>query len=519
MQHGEPGRQLHPGRPGPLPRTGGTVNLAGTLDNTGTTLVLDAATGSWNLTAAARSRGAHWPRSTAPPWLPPRARDAGRRDLGGTVTGQAQPGTVAFVATGGLTVTGGMTLADGTVLQVGDASHAGEIDFVGDETVGGTGTLAFVGLGGTLESLANVTLGPGITVHGTSGVLFILTGSLTNQGTIEADGGGTLDIHGNPGTSWTNGGVLQVVHQGVLSIDVTGPITASGILTSSASGTMTISGNLVGDTTDSDLYNPQGIVRLDGSGTAAAPQLLEAMGNDLGNVAAGFSQNFAYGTLALGNNTYVKLVDQSVNSGGTGPEAVYASSVVVPSGTTLDLNGLHLYARAARSVARSSMGRSARSPQAARSPWATRHRARSRVSVGLMAGSSTAARVAPTRSWWTRGMRVCPDACGAEARLGPGPGPRRVRQRPGLGRQRLGRSDRDARRPHIARRWHLPDPGRGRRRERLRHGELSRHGLRCPPRTWRTLNLNQLVDGNLEIPTAWTAGTSRAWPASRSGST
>ena len=34
---------------GTFNRTGGTVNLMGTLDNTGTTLALDATTGSWNL--------------------------------------------------------------------------------------------------------------------------------------------------------------------------------------------------------------------------------------------------------------------------------------------------------------------------------------------------------------------------------------------------------------------------------------------------------------------------------------
>ena len=34
---------------GTFNRTGGTVNLTGTLDNTGGTLALDAATGSWNL--------------------------------------------------------------------------------------------------------------------------------------------------------------------------------------------------------------------------------------------------------------------------------------------------------------------------------------------------------------------------------------------------------------------------------------------------------------------------------------
>ncbi len=72
------------------------------------------------------------------------------------------------------------------------------------------------------------------------------------------------------------------------------------------------------------------------------------MSNDVGNVAAGFQNNFAYGAVLLANNTYVKLVDNSHNSAGTGPEAVYVGSLIVPTGTTLDLNGLHFYARAAQ---------------------------------------------------------------------------------------------------------------------------------------------------------------------------
>ncbi len=47
--HGEPGRPVHPGWLGHVQPHGGTVNLTGTLDNTGTTLALDATTGSWNL--------------------------------------------------------------------------------------------------------------------------------------------------------------------------------------------------------------------------------------------------------------------------------------------------------------------------------------------------------------------------------------------------------------------------------------------------------------------------------------
>ncbi len=71
------------------------------------------------------------------------------------------------------------------------------------------------------------------------------------------------------------------------------------------------------------------------------------MSQDLGNVAAGFADNFAYYTLTLSNSTYVKLVDDSDNSAGTGAEAVYADSVSVPAGCQLDLNGLHLYTRSA----------------------------------------------------------------------------------------------------------------------------------------------------------------------------
>lgn len=71
------------------------------------------------------------------------------------------------------------------------------------------------------------------------------------------------------------------------------------------------------------------------------------MGNDLGNVSTGFHDNFAYNTLAIGSNDYVRLVDLSNNSGSSNPEALYVNTLIVPSGSTLDLNGLHLYYRTA----------------------------------------------------------------------------------------------------------------------------------------------------------------------------
>ena len=75
-------------------------------------------------------------------------------------------------------------------------------------------------------------------------------------------------------------------------------------------------------------------------------QLLEVMGRDLGATNGGFNQNFVYNTLSLANKTYVRLVDLSDNAPGSNAEALYVNSLIVPSGTTLDVNGLHVYARA-----------------------------------------------------------------------------------------------------------------------------------------------------------------------------
>ena len=65
-------------------------------------------------------------------------------------------------------------------------------------------------------------------------------------------------------------------------------------------------------------YNPTVLVRFDGNGTTANPQLLEAMSADDGSVESGFQNNFNYGTINLTNNTTLKLVDQAHNSGAAG---------------------------------------------------------------------------------------------------------------------------------------------------------------------------------------------------------
>jgi hypothetical protein len=106
-------------------------------------------------------------------------------------------------------------------------------------------------------------------------------------------------------------------------------------------------GGITGTTQNADRFTPLGALTLNGPSSMNSPQPFEAMSQDLGNVPAGFANNFTYGSITLANGAYVRLVDNARNSTGTGAEALYVNSLLVPAGTTLDLNGLHVYTRAA----------------------------------------------------------------------------------------------------------------------------------------------------------------------------
>ena len=80
------------------------------------------------------------------------------------------------------------------------------------------------------------------------------------------------------------------------------------------------------------------------SGSGAQQQFLEVGGRDYGLSAIGFSNNFNLPALTLtGSGTYVNLVDNIDNGHRASPEALYVNSLIVPDGTTLNLNRLHLY--------------------------------------------------------------------------------------------------------------------------------------------------------------------------------
>jgi RHS repeat-associated protein len=168
----------------------------------------------------------------------------------------------------------------------------------------------------------------GVTLYGGNDLMI-------NGGTVEKTAGtGTSSIQ----VGFTNGGVLQV-QTGTIQVAGDLRLNGSAAIAESDLGTLSVPGNVVGNTRDASLFAPRGTVLLTGSG----PQMLEVMSQDVGNVPAGFAHNFAYGTLDVSGS--VQLVDNAHNSSGTGVEALYVDSLIVEPGATLDLNGLHAYAR------------------------------------------------------------------------------------------------------------------------------------------------------------------------------
>jgi hypothetical protein len=376
---------------GTLNRTNGTIYVNGTLTNAGT-LTLSAASGSWVLQGGTILGGA--------------VTTTGGASLivngSGTLNGVTVNGTldVGNTYTANLTVTNGLVL-NGVAL-VGNTNYPyGAINFEGSQTLSGNGAVVFGAYNGWGSGSANalyltyagttLTIGSGITVHGQIGMIGAAAYpynspanvSLINQGTISADAsGGTITVNadsfqnlgvvfaaaGNVAlpTNFQSSGTLEAGSGGALdipqlpttvgnvtafsggTINFAGSVYFNGLnaLDSQPGSTVQIPGSLLGDTKNLGLFNPLGTVIFDGSGTASSPQLLEVMGADLGTSQLGFIHNFNYGTVTLANHTYVELVNQYQNSSSTAPEALYVNSLVVPAGTTLNMNGFHVYARA-----------------------------------------------------------------------------------------------------------------------------------------------------------------------------
>jgi len=163
--------------------------------------------------------------------------------------------------------------------------------------------------------------------------------AMSNAGTLEKTGGTGIS---SVDPAFTNTGTVQV-KSGTLQLTGGLSLNGSAALRGSPTGTLSVQGDILGNTTNSRSFAPLDTVVLTGPGSGEGVQLLEVMSRDRGKKAAGFSKNFAYGTLEVVQGNDVQLVDQARNSPGHGHEALYVNTLIVHG--TLDLNHLHVYAR------------------------------------------------------------------------------------------------------------------------------------------------------------------------------
>ncbi|MDB6036506.1 MAG: C-terminal target protein, partial [Verrucomicrobiales bacterium] len=316
-------------------RNGGIVNITGTLNDG---LILNDAAGSWNLSGTIKNGTVS------------ASGGAQLQATGGTLSGVTLASDINIANGKSLTIANGLTFAGGakiTLNSTGDATYL--FNSPGTQTIDGTGEIVFAGgsSGNTMYlgygGETKLTVGSNVTLRGRGNIVQSSASTLINLGTISAEiPDQPINISAN---TFTNTGTLRAVNGSTLN--VTGPSSSnsgSGGVQVDASSSISFNGNIFGDTTSKDHFNIEGTLLLTG-GATNSPRYLETMGEDRGFVLAGFSNNFAYGTIALANNAHVKLVDLSQNSAGVGSEALYLDSLIVPSGATFDLSGLHLYAR------------------------------------------------------------------------------------------------------------------------------------------------------------------------------
>jgi len=293
---------------------------------------------------------------------------------------------VLEVAGGSLTVAGAasldrLTLSGGTLTGTGELTLMGESSWTsgymtgtGKTIVAAEASLALSGTGG--KYLSRVLENAGVMTYAGGGLQY---GALENAaGTISNLAGGMFTVEGeaDAGSFWQHGshafnnagtfvrtgagttlfnGVTFNNNGGTVRIDA-GTVTAavgdspiisgSNRLSIAQNATISLPGGLMGSTTNFAEFHPIGTLALKG-GTFAGPSSIEAMSRNLGATLSGWSQNFAFGRLDLSGG-FFRLVDNSDNFAGAGAEAVYVEQLSLASGSTLNLNGLHLYTGSAQ---------------------------------------------------------------------------------------------------------------------------------------------------------------------------
>jgi len=247
---------------GNFSRTGGSVVLQGTLNNA-PGLVLDSTTGGWVINNGKIIGGVIETLDGA-------SLSAQNRNSvldGVTINGNLNIGTSSSI-----NIINSLALNGQVVINGSTGSLFASLSINGDSPImiGGTGEIVFGGGDNNLNGTADVTIGPGIILHGLRGN--ISPGSvLTNQGTVHSSSSGTLTI-GKSGMTVINEGVVKgsgsgnIAVWGLASNDGTFQIapgsmiqTEQGGYTQSASGALIIDISGLGTANHGQLTATEGV--------------------------------------------------------------------------------------------------------------------------------------------------------------------------------------------------------------------------------------------------------------------
>lgn len=290
-------------------RSGGVVNITGTLDNTGNTLLLDETTGSWTLKGGTILGG--------------RVIGGGGATLiAGTTQGSA-PGKLD-----GVIVDADLLVLDTTINFLNNVAfngtatlNNGTIEFpyqivMPDQVLQGRGEIVFDDEGTLRPRVSRFIIGPGMTVRSGTGGGYVgttyYTGTLINQGSIISDTPGeTINVNGG---YVTNEGSMRAVNGGRIYANADTGIAALGVWTNAGSIYVGKSSSfVVYNVSDGFTQTAEGSISVELGGTLTADRGIVHLGNP-----------------STGSSTVFVTLDGTLN-------VVLVDGYVPPVGTTIDI--------------------------------------------------------------------------------------------------------------------------------------------------------------------------------------
>ncbi|MDZ4061784.1 MAG: hypothetical protein U1C75_11500, partial [Brevundimonas sp.] len=229
----------------------GTLNLVGVLNNTGSTLLLNGATGTLNIGGNSTSTGLISGGTVRINNADGGALNTGYAGISGTafggspyavlsnvtlanVAGVANSGRMTIADNGDVRVLGALTLDNAEITLASSGSSTYLRGTAGAWSINGNGSILFAGSHNAVRAnnvigyTTALTLGSGVTVSGPNGGYIYFGSGGVNNGTISADTAGkNIEVNGwNASDAWSNAGTLRA-NGGILSINDTWSSTGS----------------------------------------------------------------------------------------------------------------------------------------------------------------------------------------------------------------------------------------------------------------------------------------------------